>query len=114
MPPFDVSVGMRAKVWYRQNEGVHCEVHKIVLCACVRVRGGKKRLILGFCFSYPVDQHELGAGTLIQWTKEFNVQDAVGKDVVQLLQDAFHRQVCCFSFGDLWMAAQQSSQGVTE
>lgn len=43
-------------------------------------------LKLGFTFSFPVDQTALNRGTLIRWTKGFSIDDAVGKDVVELLQ----------------------------
>lgn len=42
---------------------------------------------LGFTFSFPVQQLGINRGTLIRWTKGFDIQDAVGKDVCQLLQD---------------------------
>ncbi|KAG5420503.1 GLK1 [Candida metapsilosis] len=43
-------------------------------------------LKLGFTFSFPVDQTALGHGTLIRWTKGFDIPDAVDRDVVDLLQ----------------------------
>ncbi|KFY55384.1 hypothetical protein V496_07017, partial [Pseudogymnoascus sp. VKM F-4515 (FW-2607)] len=43
---------------------------------------------LGFTFSFPVHQIGINRGTLIRWTKGFDIDDAVGKDVCQLLQDA--------------------------
>ena len=43
-------------------------------------------LRLGFTFSFPVDQKGINKGYLIRWTKGFDIQDAVGKDVCQLLQ----------------------------
>ncbi|AMD19497.1 HCL654Wp [Eremothecium sinecaudum] len=45
-----------------------------------------KPIKMGFTFSFPVDQTSLSKGTLIRWTKGFNIQDTVGKDVVELLQ----------------------------
>ncbi|KZF20945.1 glucokinase [Xylona heveae TC161] len=42
---------------------------------------------LGFTFSFPVQQHGINRGTLIRWTKGFDIADAVGKDVCVLLQD---------------------------
>lgn len=48
-------------------------------------------LRLGFTFSYPVDQTSLNSGTLIRWTKGFNIPDTVGKDVVQLYQDQLNQ-----------------------
>ena len=51
---------------------------------------------LGFTFSFPVNQHGINRGTLNRWTKGFDIEDAVGKDVCQLLQkeiDALHLPV---------------------
>ncbi|KAK3940581.1 putative glucokinase [Diplogelasinospora grovesii] len=42
---------------------------------------------LGFTFSFPVRQVGINKGTLIRWTKGFDIPDAVGKDVCALLQD---------------------------
>ena len=41
---------------------------------------------LGFTFSFPVQQIGINKGTLIRWTKGFDISDAVGKDVCALLQ----------------------------
>ncbi|OIW30863.1 putative glucokinase [Coniochaeta ligniaria NRRL 30616] len=41
---------------------------------------------LGFTFSFPVKQVGINKGTLIRWTKGFDIPDAVGKDVCALLQ----------------------------
>lgn len=43
-------------------------------------------LKLGFTFSFPVDQTALLQGTLLRWTKGFDLPDVVDKDVVDLLQ----------------------------
>ncbi|EAU32609.1 glucokinase [Aspergillus terreus NIH2624] len=43
---------------------------------------------LGFTFSFPVRQMGINKGTLIRWTKGFNIPDAVGHDVCALLQNA--------------------------
>ncbi|KAH8662307.1 putative glucokinase [Xylariales sp. PMI_506] len=42
---------------------------------------------LGFTFSFPVQQIGINQGTLIRWTKGFDIPDAIGKDVCALLQD---------------------------
>jgi hexokinase len=42
---------------------------------------------MGFTFSFPVQQVGINKGTLIRWTKGFDIPDAVGKDVCALLQD---------------------------
>lgn len=49
-------------------------------------------LSMGFTFSFPVEQTAIDAGTLIKWTKGFNCPDALGKDVIQLLQAALDRK----------------------
>ncbi|KAK3393154.1 putative glucokinase [Podospora didyma] len=41
---------------------------------------------LGFTFSFPVQQSGINKGTLIRWTKGFDIPDAIGKDVCALLQ----------------------------
>lgn len=41
---------------------------------------------LGFTFSFPVQQIGINRGLLMRWTKGFDIQDAVGKDVCALLQ----------------------------
>jgi hexokinase len=41
---------------------------------------------LGFTFSFPVKQLGINKGTLIRWTKGFDIPDTVGKDVCELLQ----------------------------
>jgi len=41
---------------------------------------------LGFTFSFPVRQIGINKGLLMRWTKGFDIQDAVGKDVCALLQ----------------------------
>lgn len=41
---------------------------------------------LGFTFSFPVHQVGINSGTLIRWTKGFDIPDAVGQDVCALLQ----------------------------
>ncbi|XP_004513053.1 hexokinase-1-like [Cicer arietinum] len=42
---------------------------------------GRKRE-LGFTFSFPIRQTSISSGTLIKWSKGFNIQDVVGEDVV--------------------------------
>jgi len=47
---------------------------------------------LGLTFSFPVEQTALDKGFLLTWTKGFAAKNAVNKDVVRLLQDAFDRK----------------------
>ncbi|CAL9109965.1 unnamed protein product [Musa acuminata var. zebrina] len=43
---------------------------------------------LGFTFSFPVKQLSISSGVLIKWTKGFSIEDAVGKDIAQCLNEA--------------------------
>ncbi|XP_023645462.1 hexokinase-like 1 protein [Capsella rubella] len=52
-----------------------------------RLEQGKKREI-GFTFSFPVKQTSIDSGTLIKWTKGFNVSGMEGKNVVACLNEA--------------------------
>ncbi|KAJ6003183.1 Glucokinase [Penicillium sp. IBT 35674x] len=51
-------------------------------------KGEEELFDLGFTFSFPVRQYGINSGTLIRWTKGFNIPDAVGHDVCALLQSA--------------------------
>lgn len=41
---------------------------------------------LGFTFSFPIHQTGINKGTLMRWTKGFDIPDAIGQDVCALLQ----------------------------
>ncbi|KAH6666398.1 hypothetical protein B0J14DRAFT_202161 [Halenospora varia] len=43
-------------------------------------------LRLGFTFSFAFEQHSLNRGSLLYWTKGFNIPDAIGQDICGLLQ----------------------------
>jgi len=47
----------------------------------------EKNFQLGFTFSFPVEQVGINSGKLIRWTKGFDIDDVIGKDVCALLQD---------------------------
>ncbi|KAI3894534.1 hypothetical protein MKX03_027564 [Papaver bracteatum] len=47
---------------------------------------------IGFTFSFPVEQTSINKGTLIEWTKEFNISDTIGEDVVACLVEAMKQQ----------------------
>ncbi|KAF8592467.1 hexokinase [Ramaria rubella] len=47
---------------------------------------------LGLTFSFPVEQTALDKGVILTWTKGFSARNAIGHDVVELLQDAFDRK----------------------
>ncbi|XP_011080376.1 hexokinase-3 isoform X2 [Sesamum indicum] len=52
----------------------------------------RERRELGFTFSFPVKQTSSSSGTLMKWTKGFSIEDAVGRDVSQCLQEALSRK----------------------
>lgn len=47
---------------------------------------------IGFTFSFPCEQHSLTSGTLIHWTKGFNVKGVEKQDVSKLLLDAINKR----------------------
>ncbi|KAI0029527.1 hexokinase-domain-containing protein [Vararia minispora EC-137] len=49
-------------------------------------------LPLGLTFSFPVEQTALDKGLLLTWTKGFSAKNAIGKDIVGLLQNAFDKK----------------------
>lgn len=51
-----------------------------------------ERLPLGFTFSFPLQQLGLTKGILIRWTKGFNCEGVVDRDVVELLEEALKRR----------------------
>ncbi|KAJ5484754.1 Glucokinase [Penicillium diatomitis] len=73
------------EAFLRIHHNEHFEAHQR------RRRDGNKiedLFDLGFTFSFPVRQFGINSGTLIRWTKGFNIPDAVGQDVCALLQSA--------------------------
>ena len=42
--------------------------------------------------SFPVEQTAIDAGKLLTWTKGFSAKNAIGQDIVRLLQDAFDQK----------------------
>lgn len=73
------------EAFLRIHHNEHFEAHQR------RRRDGNEEedlFCLGFTFSFPVRQTGINSGTLIRWTKGFNIPDAVGHDVCALLQNA--------------------------
>lgn len=48
--------------------------------------GSKEVLRVGFTFSFPLAQSSANSGTLIRWTKGYDIEEAVGQDLPQVLQ----------------------------
>ncbi|KAH7515176.1 hypothetical protein JRO89_XSUnG0165100 [Xanthoceras sorbifolium] len=51
-----------------------------------------RRRDLGFTFSFPVKQLSVSSGLLIKWTKGFAIEDMVGKEVGECLDQALTRK----------------------
>jgi len=47
---------------------------------------GSKRLLLGLTFSFTFEKQALNRGTMLRWTKGFNIPDAMGKDISTVFQ----------------------------
>ena len=72
----------------RTHHNDHFEAHIRRRQTMSSEEGAQKEEIiqLGFTFSFPVNQVGINKGTLARWTKGFDIDDAVGKDVCELLQ----------------------------
>ena len=76
------------------------EVH--VLGFWTRSSIGKQEVpIIGFCFSFPVEQTSVDSGKLLRWTKGYTNPGAVGNDPAKLLSDAFKRRVSLDQLPDM-------------
>ncbi|PRT55757.1 Glucokinase [Wickerhamiella sorbophila] len=58
----------------------------------VTIAGKVDPLKLGLTFSFPITQTSLNTGTLLRWTKGFDILELVGKDVAKLLQAEITRR----------------------
>jgi len=47
---------------------------------------------IAFTFSFPVDQSNIAAGTLISWTKGFSAKNVVGHDIVVCMNEALLKE----------------------
>ncbi|EMR09431.1 hypothetical protein PNEG_02374 [Pneumocystis murina B123] len=52
----------------------------------------KKDITLGFTFSYPCRQDRIDQGILKHWTKEFDIKNVEGHDVVEILTKAIEKE----------------------
>lgn len=76
------------ETFLRTHHNDHFEAHLERVRTASTETGFKDKEIfqLGFTFSFPVNQIGINRGTLARWTKGFDIEDAVGKDVCLLLQ----------------------------
>ena len=77
------------ELFVQSNHEEHYERHVRRRMTMSSAEGFKDEHVfrLGFTFSFPVHQVGINKGTLIRWTKGFDIPDAVGKDVCALLQE---------------------------
>lgn len=47
---------------------------------------------VGFTFSFPLEQLSANSGRLIRWTKGYHIEEAVGKDLPQILQNELNKR----------------------
>ncbi|KAK3330624.1 putative glucokinase [Apodospora peruviana] len=76
------------EVFLQTHHEEHFEKHKRRRLTVSTPEGFRDEEVfrLGFTFSFPVQQIGINKGTLIRWTKGFDIPDAIGKDVCALLQ----------------------------
>lgn len=75
---FDFIAEALAKFIATEGDGLHPAPHR--------------QRELGFTFSFPVKQTSIASGTLMRWTKGFNIQDTVEQDVVAKLTRAMEKK----------------------
>ncbi|KAK4635427.1 Glucokinase [Fulvia fulva] len=73
------------ELFLKTHHGEHYQGHKEKKKSFMSERD-EEVFSLGFTFSFPVQQSGINKGTLIRWTKGFDIHDTVGKDVCALLQ----------------------------
>lgn len=81
------------EVFLREHHAEHFESHVRRRHTSSTPQGYRDEHIfrLGFTFSFPVRQSGINKGTLLRWTKGFDIPDAVGKDVCALLQEEINK-----------------------
>jgi hexokinase len=52
----------------------------------------RKKYVMGFTFSFPIDQTTINQGRLMHWNKGYSIDYVVGENVVALLQAALERR----------------------
>ncbi|KAI8876907.1 hypothetical protein K501DRAFT_288679 [Backusella circina FSU 941] len=52
----------------------------------------KEPMALGFVLSFPLEQTAINKATVLQWTKDFEIKGADGKDIAELLQMGLKRR----------------------
>lgn len=73
-------LAQQIEAFLKEHHNDHFEKHKQAGL------GEQEFFDLGFTFSFPVNQVGINKGYLMRWTKGFDIDEAVGKDVCGLLQ----------------------------
>jgi hexokinase len=81
-------LALQIKVFLEKHHGDHFEQHVRRRMTMSAPNGFRDENVfrMGFTFSFPVQQMGINKGTLIRWTKGFDIPDAIGRDVCALLQ----------------------------
>ncbi|KAL2926301.1 Hexokinase-2 [Bienertia sinuspersici] len=90
MVPQDIKVGKLHELFDYIAEKVS-HVFELENNSDFDILPGRKRE-LGFTFSFPVHQTRIDSGTLLNWTKDYDVQDSIGKDMVEELKAALEKR----------------------
>merc|ERR1712000_108885 len=81
-------LALQIENFLKEHHSDHFESHRRRRATISTASGYKEDEVfhLGFTFSFPVQQQAINKGTLMRWTKGFDIDDAVGKGVCALLQ----------------------------
>lgn len=86
--PHEMMVGNADQFWKYLAERTHEFLDNYHLEEKNDHKDKDQKLSMGFTFSFPVHQTGINRGTLIRWTKGYDIKDAVGTDVCVAYQDA--------------------------
>lgn len=91
--PHEIMVGSVDTFWELLADHIYeflATHHDNVVCEDLPDRANVIKM--GFTFSFPVTQTALNKGTLLRWTKGFDIKELVGQDVCKGLQDAIDKR----------------------
>ena len=74
------------ELFIQTHHGEHYHTHKERRKSIMTGTSEADVFSLGFTFSFPVQQSGINRGTLLRWTKGFDIAETVGQDVCELLQ----------------------------
>lgn len=86
--PHELMSGKAQEFWNYLAERTHEFLDKNHSESKQDYRDKNEKLSMGFTFSFPIHQTGINRGTLIRWTKGYDIKDAVGTDVCEEYQKA--------------------------